>query len=114
MRHEKIKSDKLLEPALHLEPDEGNDGAEEDHRPAVLITPSPVVFRHVLEVHAIDSRHQGRWDADDRDDGQNLEHVILSYADQTDQGIQDELYFARQLLLVVDQGMDVLAQTGQC
>src|SRR5271165_5504039 len=71
-----------LEPAFHLEPDQRNDGAEEDHSPAVLIAPSPVVLRHVLEVHAIDSRHQSRWDADDGDYGQNLEHVILSYADQ--------------------------------
>ena len=37
----------------------------------------------------------------------------MSYADQPDQGIQDELHLARQLLLVVDQGMDVLAHTGQ-
>jgi hypothetical protein len=50
-----------------------------------LIAPSSVVFRHILEIHPIDSRHQGRWDANNRDEGQNLEHVILSYADQTDQ-----------------------------
>src|ERR1700690_4561098 len=55
-----------LEPAFHLEPDQGNEGAEDDHRPAILVAPGPVVFRHVLEVHAIDSRHQGRGDADDR------------------------------------------------
>ena len=39
-------------------------------------------------------------------------NTSLSYADQPDQRIQNELHFARQLLLVLDQGMDVPAQTG--
>jgi hypothetical protein len=64
-----VRGDLSLEPAFQLEPDQGNERAENDNRPAVLIAPSPIVFRHVLEVHAIDPRHQRRGDADDRDDG---------------------------------------------
>src|ERR1700691_5725877 len=33
-----------LEPAFHLDPDQGNEGAEDDHRPAILVAPGPVVF----------------------------------------------------------------------
>src|ERR1700733_683339 len=62
-RHDRLTGSS--EPTSYFEPYQGNDGAENDHCPTVLITPSPVIFRHVLEIHAIDTGQKCRRDADD-------------------------------------------------
>jgi len=62
-----------------------------------------------VEVHAIHACDQrGRY-ADDRDDRQHLEDVVLLDADETEDRIQQELRLAGEMGLEVDYAADMLA-----
>ena len=54
-----------LEPAFVAQPHHRHHDTEDDQHKPVLIAVSPVVFRHRLEVHAVEPDHEGRRNADD-------------------------------------------------
>src|SRR5260370_12584200 len=60
-----------LQPPSPLEPQNWQDRAEHNQRQAELIAPGPIELRHILEIHSIDARHQGRRHADDPNNRQD-------------------------------------------
>src|ERR1700756_4209395 len=96
--------EKELQPPAPLEPQDWQDGAQRDERQAELVTPRPVKLRHVFEVHSIDARYEGWWNANDRYDRQDSKDVILLGIDKAQDSIEQKLRIPGQMGFVVCQG----------
>src|SRR5262249_18106674 len=88
----------LLYPILPFEPNQRQKGGNHHHGQRVGIAPGPIIFRHVLEIHAVHADDQHRRYADDRSDGENLHHLILIDVDDAAGGVLQKLDAAHESL----------------
>src|SRR3954454_18181952 len=86
-----------LEPTAPFEPQQRQDGAEYDQCKAVGITPRPIQFRHVLEIHAIHTGDQRRRHAHDRNDREDFDDVVLVDVDQPQRAVEQQLDLVEEM-----------------
>ena len=73
----------------------------------------PVQFRHYLKVHAVDAGYK-RWrQKDDRDDGKDLDNLVLFTVDKSNGDVEQGVAFAKEEVGVLDQRLDILDQALQ-
>ena len=73
----------------------GANRRENHQRDRKRIAPLPIELRHLLEIHAVDRRNDGRWHEDDRDYREQLDDVVLSEVDAAERRVEQELHFLR-------------------
>ena len=108
-----------LQPAFPLEINIRQSRRDDHQDDRQGIADGPAELGHVVEVHAVDARDQGRRHQGDARHRKNLDDVVLFDVDETERGLQQEIDFAgekRRVIgkrrRVVSQRIDVPAQFG--
>src|ERR1700730_5371989 len=91
----------LIKPAAPFEPQERDEGTQPDDGKRNGVAPRPIELRHELEIHPVNPDHYRRRYADNRYDREHLEQIVLLDADESENGIQQELDLVGKLSLVV-------------
>ena len=71
----------VLQPSLSSEVNDHSDGNDNHDTPHHKISPRPLEFGHVDEVHAIDAGDESQRDEDCGDDSQDFHHFVHAIAD---------------------------------
>jgi len=66
----------LFEPTLHFEPYQHPEGDSQHYSPYPEISPVPGEFRHIVEVHAVNTDDEGQGDKNGGHDGKGLHDGI--------------------------------------
>src|SRR5882724_13689275 len=97
-----------LPPAAPFEPRHRNEGAHRNQTQSPRITPGPAEFGHEVKIHAVHARDQRRRDADDGNDGEHFEDVVLLRVDEAEIGVEQKLRLVRERRLVLDQRLQIV------
>ena len=65
-------------------------------------------FRHKIEVHAVQTTDEGRWQEDDVDDGENLDDPVLFDVYQTEEGILKVIQTVETEFGIIEERVDIL------
>src|ERR1700733_3544081 len=95
------------DPVLPFKPNQRQERRNDDQCQGVLIAPCPIQFRHVLEIHSVDTDDQYGWDSHDRSDGEDLHDLVLININDSGRGILKKLNSVDETLRVLDEGGDI-------